>query len=152
MKLRNANPAAKVTGSDELPGTSNYFIGNDPAKWRSGVPTYAKVKYAGVYSGIDLVYYGNERQLEYDFILAPGSDPHRIAFDVRGAKPIRRDARGDLVLNLSKGEIRWHRPVAYQEKDGSRQLVAARYTITGTNRVGFEVAAYDSSKPLYIDP
>ncbi len=71
MKLRNANPAAKVTGTDELAGTSNYFIGNDPAKWRTNVPTYAKVKYEGIYSGIDLVYYGNQRQLEYDFIVAP---------------------------------------------------------------------------------
>ena len=79
MKLRNANPAAKVTGVDELAGTSNYFIGNDPAKWRTNVPTYAKVKYEGIYSGIDLVYYGNQRQLEYDFIVAPGADPHRIA-------------------------------------------------------------------------
>jgi hypothetical protein len=78
MKLRNANPAAKVTGVDELAGTSNYFIGNDPAKWRTNVPTYAKVKYEGIYSGIDLVYYGNQRQLEYDFIVAPGADPRRI--------------------------------------------------------------------------
>ena len=79
MKLRNANPAAKVTGADELAGTSNYFIGNDPAKWRTNVPTYAKVKYEGIYPGIDLVYYGNQRQLEYDFIVAPGADPRRIA-------------------------------------------------------------------------
>src|SRR5438270_8747530 len=82
MKLRNAEPAAKVTGVDELAGTSNYFIGNDPAKWRTKVPSYAKVKYEGIYPGIDMVYYGNQRQLEYDFIVAPGADPHRIAFDV----------------------------------------------------------------------
>ncbi len=81
MKLRKANAAAKVTGTDELTGTNNYFIGNDPAKWRSNVPTYAKVKYEGIYSGIDLVYYGNQRQLEYDFIVAPGADPHRIQFE-----------------------------------------------------------------------
>src|SRR5712692_4289403 len=154
MKLRNANPAAKVTGVDELAGTSNYFIGNDPAKWRSGVPTYAKVKYEGIYSGIDLVYYGNQRQLEYDFIVAPGADPRRIAFDVRGAKRIRRDEHGDLVLKMQmgEGEIRWHKPVVYQEKDGARQLVAARYAITDTNRVGFELSKYDESLPLYIDP
>ena len=90
MKLRNANPATKVTGVDELAGKSNYFIGNDPAKWHTNVPIYAKVKYEGVYSGIDLVYYGNQRQLEYDFIVAPGANPRRIAFDVRGAKRIRR--------------------------------------------------------------
>ena len=152
MKLRNANPAAKVTGLDQLAGTSNYFIGNDPAKWRTNVPTYAKVKYEGIYSGIDLVYYGNQRQLEYDFIVAPGADPHRIAFDVSGAKRIRLDGRGELVFKVGADEIRWHRPMVYQEKDGARQLVAARYVISDMNRVGFEVARYDASRPLYIDP
>src|SRR6266851_4035095 len=152
MKLRNANPAAKVTGVDELAGTSNYFIGNDPAKWRSNVSTYAKVKYEGIYSGIDLVYYGNQRQLEYDFIVAPGADPRRIAFDVSGAKRIRQDAYGELVFKMGEGEIRWPKPVVYQEKDGARELVAARYAITDGNRVGFELAKYDISRPLYIDP
>jgi Bacterial Ig-like domain (group 3)/Beta-propeller repeat/Transmembrane protein 131-like N-terminal len=154
MKLRNANPAAKVTGEDELAGTSNYFIGKDPAKWRTKVRTYAKVKYEGIYPGIDLVYYGNQRQLEYDFIVAPGANPHRIAFDVHGAKRIRRDARGDLVLTMKMGEdeIRWHKPVVYQEKNGTRQEIAAQYAITDGNRVGFELAKYDVSKALYIDP
>ena len=152
MRLRNANPAAKVTGLDELAGTSNYFIGNDPAKWRTNVPTYAKVKYEGIYSGIDLVYYGNQRQLEYDFIVAPGADPRRIPFDVRGAKRIRQDAQGELVFKVGEDEIRWHKPVVYQEKNGTRQEIAAHYAITDTNRVGFEVAKYDASRPLYIDP
>ena len=152
MKLRNANSAAKVTGVDELAGTTNYFIGNDPTKWRTNLPTYAKVKYEGVYSGIDLVYYGNQRQLEYDFIVAPGADPHRIAFDVRGAKRIRQDAHGELILKMSEGEIRWHKPVVYQEKDGARQEIAAYYAITAANRVTFELAKYDASRPLYIDP
>ena len=154
MKLRNANGVAKVTGVDELVGTSNYFIGNDPAKWQTNVPTYAKVKYEGVYSGIDLVYYGNQRQLEYDFVVAPGADPSRIAFDVSGAKRIRRDAQGDLVFKMKTGgdEIRWQKPVVYQEKDGARELVAAHYAITDTNSVGFEVARYDATRPLYIDP
>jgi Beta-propeller repeat len=152
MKLRNANPAVKVTGTDELAGTSNYFIGNDPAKWRTNVPTYAKVKYEGIYSGIDLVYYGNQRQLEYNFIVAPGADPRRIAFDVSGAKRIRRDAHGDLVLKVGEGEIRWHKPVVYQEKEGARQEVAAHYAITDKNRVRFELAKYDANQPLYVDP
>jgi hypothetical protein len=154
MKLRDANPAARVSGQDELAGTSNYFIGNDPAKWRSSVPTFAKVKYEGIYPGIDLVYYGNHRQLEYDFIVAPGADPRRIEFDVRGAKRIRRDEHGDLVLKMKmgEGEIRWHKPVVYQEKDGTREEIAANYSITDPNRVGFAVAEYDTSRPLYIDP
>jgi len=154
MKLRNANPAAQITGTDKLTGTSNYFIGNNPTKWRTNVPTFAKVKYEEIYSGIDLVYYGNQRQLEYDFIVAPGADPRRIAFEVSGAKRIRRDARGDLVLQMEtgEGEIRWHKPVVYQEKDGARQEIAGRYAITDKNRVGFELASYDASRPLYIDP
>jgi len=152
MKLRNANLAAKVSGTDELAGTSNYFIGNDPAKWRTSVPTYAKVKYEGIYSGIDLVYYGNQRRLEYDFIVAPGADPHRIEFDVRGANRIRKDAYGELVFKVGEDEIRWHKPVVYQEKGGVRQLVPARYAISHTNRVGFELGKYDASRALYIDP
>jgi len=152
MKLRNANRATKVTGVDELAGTSNYFIGKDPTKWRTNVPTYGKVKYEGIYSGIDLVYYGNQRQLEYDFIVAPGANPHRIAFDVGGAKCIRQDVRGDLVFRVGEDEIRWHKPVVYQEKDGTRQEVGAHYAITETNRVGFELAKYDATRPLYIDP
>jgi hypothetical protein len=98
MKLVKANPAAKVTGEEELPGKSNYFIGNDAKKWRGNVPTYTKVKYEGIYSSIDLVYYGNQRQLEYDFVVSPGADPRRIQFDVRGAKRISRDKNGDLVI------------------------------------------------------
>jgi hypothetical protein len=152
MKLRNAKANARVTGLDELTGTSNYFIGNDPAKWRTNVPTYSKVKYEAIYSGIDLVFYGNQRQLEYDFIVAPGVDPHRIAFDISGAKRIRKDEHGDLVFKTGDGEILWHKPVAYQEKNGARHEIAARYAITDKNRVGFELAKYDASRPLYIDP
>ena len=154
MKLRNANPVARVTGMEELTGTSNYFIGNNPAKWRTNIPTYAKVKYEGIYSGIDLVYYGNQRQLEYDFIVVPGADPRRIEFEIGGAKSVRRGAYGELVFKMSTGEneIRWHKPVVYQEKDGVRQQIAARYAITDTNRVRFELAKYDAGRPLYIDP
>jgi hypothetical protein len=152
MKLRNANATAKVTGVRALPGMTNYFIGKDPKKWRTNVPRYEKVKYEGIYSGIDLVYYGNQRQLEYDFIVAPGANPGRIAFDVRGAKRIRRDNDGDLILDTGEGEIRWHKPVVYQEQDGARQLVVANYSITNQNQVGFELAQYDPGRPLYIDP
>jgi hypothetical protein len=156
MRLRNANSAAKVSGIDELAGTSNYFIGNDPAKWRTNVPTYAKVKYEGIYNGIDLVYYGNQRQLEYDFIVSPGADPSRIAFSVSGAQRIHQTAQGDLIFQMNdkrgEDEIRWHKPVVYQEKNGARQKIAAHYAITDKNRVGFELAKYDSSRPLFIDP
>jgi hypothetical protein len=152
MKLQDANATAKVTGVDEQPGTTNYFIGNDPAKWRTNVPTYAKIKYENIYNGIDLVYYGTEHQLEYDFIVAPGADPHRIAFNITGANKISQDIHGDLAFKMGDEEIRWHKPVVYQEKDGARQEIPAHYTITDKTRVGFELAKYDASKPLYIDP
>jgi hypothetical protein len=151
-KLRNANPAARITGLNKQLGTSNYFIGNDQAKWQSHVPTYAKVKYEGIYSGIDLVYYGDQRQLEYDFIVAPGADPRPIAFDVLGAKRIRLDPNGDLVFKMGEEEIRWRKPRVYQKIGGTRQPVAASYTVTDTNRVGFALAHYDARRPLYIDP
>jgi hypothetical protein len=152
MKLVKANPAAKVTGEEELPGKSNYFIGNDAKKWRSNVPTYGKVKYEGIYSGIDLVYYGNQRQLEYDFVVAPGADPRRIQFDVRGAKRISRDKNGDLVIRMTGGEVHWRKPVVYQERDGRRREIGGNYVIRRGRRVGFELAGYDSKRPLIIDP
>jgi hypothetical protein len=152
MRLRNARPATRVAGVDELPGESNYFIGNEPKRWHSNVPTYAKVKYKGIYSGVDLVYYGNQRQLEYDFVVAPGADPRRIQFDVNGATRIDRDEGGDLVLQTKVGEVRWGKPIVYQEKDGARQEIAAHYVIGHKNRVGFEVADYDLRRPLFIDP
>ena len=152
MKLVKANPSARVIGEEELPGKSNYFIGNDPKKWRSDVPTFGKVKYEGVYPGIDLVYYGNQRELEYDFVINPGADPHGVRFDVRGAKSVSRDKDGDLVLHMGDGELRWHKPFAYQENDGKRREIEVQYVIKHGQQVGFEVASYDSKRPLTIDP
>ena len=152
MKLLGANPASDVSGIDEMPGKSNYFIGNDAKKWHTNVPTYAKVKYKSVYSGIDLIYYGNQRQLEYDFVVAPGADPRRIQLGIRGARKISRSEDGDLVLAMDEGEVRWHKPVVYQEKDGARREIAVHYAVKGKNRIGFEVADYDPRRPLFIDP
>jgi hypothetical protein len=152
MKLVKSNPAVKVTGADELPGKSNYFIGDDPKKWCTNVPEYARIRYEGIYSGIDLVYYGHQRQLEYDFVVAPGADPHRIQFDVRGAKRISRDDTGGLVLQVGGVELRWVKPIVYQEKNGTRQEIAAHYVFRHKNRVGFMVADYDLRRPLFIDP
>lgn len=151
LKLRGANATASITGQEQLPGTSNYFIGSDPAKWSTNVPTFAKVKYAGIYSGIDLVYYGTDRQLEYDFVVQPGADPKRVSFDVDGATAVRDNANGDLLFSMTSGDIRWHKPVVYQEKNGKRVSIAARYQIAG-NRVGFELGEYDAARTLYIDP
>ena len=152
MKLRNANPTANATGLEKLSGTSNYFIGNDPTRWQRNVPNYKKVQYKKVYSGIDLVYHGNQRQLEYDFIVSPGADPRLIAFDVQGAKAIHRDGEGDVVFKIGEREIRWNKPVVYQreKEDGAPQEIAADYAITGRHSVSFRLGKYDATKPLYM--
>jgi hypothetical protein len=152
MKLVGVNHAATVTGSDLLPDKSNYFVGNDPKKWRTNVSQYAKVKYESVYPGIDLVYYGNQRQLEYDFVVAPGSDPGRIRFQVQGAGRVRRNKDGELSFEMRGGEVRWQKPVVYQERDGRRELIEGQYVVHRGNRVGFEVGNYDLSRALIIDP
>jgi hypothetical protein len=122
LKLVGANLRAKVVGLDPLPGRSNYFLGNDPKKWRTNVPTYAKVKYKGVYPDIDLVYYGNQRQLEYDFAVAPGADPRVIALNIDGAEKMQIDPQGDLVLSNDGGDVRLHKPIVYQPTTDNGQL------------------------------
>jgi hypothetical protein len=152
MSLVGAARKPLVSGLDELPGKANYFIGKDPAKWRTNVPTYARVHYREVYPGVDLVYYGNQRQLEYDFVVAPGADPKKIVLDFKGADKLEIDAQGDLVLHGSGGNVRQHKPVIYQNIDGVRREIAGDYVRKGAYRVGFQVAAYDTRQPLVIDP
>ncbi|MDD5035850.1 MAG: hypothetical protein PHE55_13950, partial [Methylococcaceae bacterium] len=129
MKLLGANPNPDIGGLDELPGKVNYFTGNDPSKWRAGVSTYAKVRYASVYPGIDLVYYGNQRQLEYDFVVNPGADPNAIRLNFEGADEARVDENGDLVLTTPSGELRLHKPSIYQDIDGQRRPVEGRFVL-----------------------
>jgi hypothetical protein len=152
MTLLGANPSPTVTGLDALPGKSHYLIGNDPKKWRTNVPTYAKVHYQNIYPGVDLLYYGNQRQLEYDFVVAPGADPQAITLHFEGADSLDVDAKGDLVLRTAAGELRLHKPLVYQETDGVRQEIAGGYVLKGKQQVSFQVAAYDASRPLVIDP
>jgi len=152
MHLVGAAPKPPVSGLDELPGKANYFIGQDPAKWRTNVPTYAKVQYENIYPGIDLLYYGNQRQLEYDFVVAPGANPEKIVLGFRGADEFEIEARGELVLHTTGGDIRQHKPIIYQDIDGVRREIAGGYVRKGVNRVGFEVAVYDASRPLIIEP
>src|SRR5438552_773176 len=152
MTFAGANPDPRVTGLEELPGKANYFIGNDPAKWRTNVPTYAKVRYADLYPRIDLLYYGNQRQLEYDLVVRPGADPTRIVLDIQGADRLQVDAQGDLVLQTTVGPIRQRKPVIYQEVDGVRKDIPGGYVLKGEHQVGFKLAAYDASQALVIDP
>jgi hypothetical protein len=169
MRLVGANPDAQIAGIDELPGRSNYFIGNDSNKWRTNVPTYAKVAYKDVYPGVDLVYHGDQRQLEYDFVVAPGATPDDITLDVEtqsSAGRVRRnqseahaqiDAHGDLVLSSDHGEVRFRKPLVYQQISDSghrtlRRRIDGRYALRKGNHIGFELGAYDASKTLIIDP
>ncbi len=158
MKLANANADSKIEGLDELPGRSNYYTGNDSGKWQKDVATYGKVKYDNVYEGVDLVYYGNQRQLEYDFLVAPNANPNAIELSFENAKNIKVDENGDLLLQVGKRVVRQHAPFAYQEIDGERREIAANYQIRNPqsairNRmVGFTLGDYDRSKPLVIDP
>ncbi len=152
IKLHGSNPAPEVTGEDRAPGKHNYLVGNDLRQWRKNVPLYAKVRYTGVYAGVDMLYYGNQRQLEYDFIVAPGADPKVIALNFEGVDELKLDAAGNLLLRTPAGEVTQHAPVIYQEADGIRQIVSGRYLIKDKHEVGFEVAAYDVSRPLMIDP
>ena len=154
LRLEGANPAVKLTGAGPLPGAVNYLIGKDPAKWRTNLTTYSKVRYEQVYPGIDLVFYGNQRQLEYDFVLAPGSTPDAIRLSVEGAERTSVDpATGDLVLQAAGEEIRFHKPLVYQPaaEDRPRQEVEGRFQVD-KNQVTFEVASYDHTRALVVDP
>jgi RHS repeat-associated protein len=152
MTLVGANPQPEILGLDELPGKTNYLIGSDPSRWRSNIPTYAKVKYGAVYPGVDLVYYGNQHQLEYDFVVAPGADPKLIALHFEGMQRLSIDVQGDLIIHTVNEPIRLHRPRIYQEMNGVRQEVSGGYVLRDTHRVGFQVGAYDPAVPLIIDP
>lgn len=152
MKLVDSNPAPRVSQENELPGKSNYLIGNDRRNWHTQIPQYGKVKYHDVYPGVDLVYYGNQQQLEYDFLVAPGADSAAIELAFEGARSIRVDAGGDLVLETGDSEVRLKAPVVYQETGGHRVEVPGGYTKTSSDRVRFHLGSYDSTRPLVIDP
>jgi len=169
MTFNGANPQAEMVGLEKLPGIVNYFIGADPSNWRTNIPTYQKVEYKNVYPGIDLVYYGNQGQLEYDLIVAPGADPAQITLAFEGAEQIEVDQHGDLVITVPQSStntvggdaaaLRLHNPIVYQMGDqGEKHLLVGTYVLLTaetsplTPHVAFEVASYDASKPLIIDP
>jgi hypothetical protein len=152
LALVGADRPANVEGLEGLPGTVNYFLGNDPARWRTGVPTFARVKFHGVYPGIDLVYYGNQGRLEYDFLVAPGADPRAIHLRLGGADRVEVDAQGRLVAHVGVGRLEWHKPVAYQDGESGRREVPCRYRLQGGTDISFAVGEYDRRRPLVIDP
>ena len=152
MQLLGANAHPNVEGDGMLEGRSNYLAGSDPSKWRTNVPQFGKVRMPAVYEGIDVVWYGNQGEVEYDFVVAAASDPRQIRVRFEGAERIDVDAAGDLVLRIAGGEIRQRAPFAYQQRGGSRHAVHARYQRHGAREFRIALGAYDTSLPLIIDP
>jgi Abnormal spindle-like microcephaly-assoc'd, ASPM-SPD-2-Hydin/Beta-propeller repeat/Cep192 domain 4 len=152
MKLLHSSEHASVAALGQVPGKTNYFIGNDPSRWHTGVPTFAKIRYQAIYPGVDLIYYGNQSQLEYDFVVAAGADPHSIHLAFEGVDGLQLDPDGNLLLMVHGGNIVFGKPHVYQRgSDGTREI-AGRYLLTAGRQISFEVGAYDHSKPLVIDP
>ena len=154
MQIVGGNKQAPSSGAEQLEGRSNYFIGNDQSKWRTDVANYQRVRFEEVYKGINLEYYGNQRQLEYDFIVEPNADPEQIRLKFDGIKKVSVDREsGELILKTELGEVRQKKPLVYQTDDtnGERTEVASSYRISGAE-VSFELAEYDTTKQLTIDP
>ena len=152
LRLEGAHPAPPVLGEQPLPGRAHYLVGNDPAHWRTDIPTFAQVRYADVYPGIDLVYFGNPQRLEYDLVVAPGADPEQIVLAFEGAEEVTLDASGSLLLTLPGGAIVQRPPRIYQEAAGGRQEVGGTYSLLSGERVAFRLEPYDTARPLVIDP
>jgi hypothetical protein len=151
-QIVGANPDACISGERPQAAKSNYFIGKDASQWRTGVANYGQVRYEGVYPGIDLVYHGSQRQVEYDFVVAPHADPRpiRLAFD--GIESMHIGKAGELVLRTAHGDLVQPRPVVYQERNGKRELVKGGFALLGDDHVGFTLGRYDRSRELVIDP
>ncbi len=151
LQLIGANAGSHIEAIDELRAKSSYFIGNDPAKWRNNIPNFARVRQAGVWPGIDAIYYGNGKQLEYDLVVAPGADPSRIALRFRGANHVALDDEGRLHLRIGDRDVIQNAPIVYQTISGARREIAGRYVVDGS-RIRFRIGNYDRTHPLTIDP
>ena len=151
LKFEGANPKVKGVGLEPLPGKVNYYKGNDESKWLTAVPTNARVKYEGVYQGVDVVYYGNQRRLEYDFVVAAHADPKAICWNAKGVDALKLSKEGNLILTIGGRDMEIKKPVAYQTENGTRKPVEASYQISG-KQIRFALNSYDSNKELVIDP
>lgn len=150
-RLIDANDKATAIAQGSLPSYSNYFVGPDPSKWLRKVPHFERVAFDEVYRGIDLVYYGNQTRLEYDFVVEPGADPAKIRMAIDGARALSLDADGNLLIAVDGGQLVQHAPIAYQTIGNERTEVAARFVLD-SGQVTFELGRYDATSTLYIDP
>lgn len=152
FSLVNANSDARVSGLDRQPGTSSYFIGNDPNRWVTAAPNYSRVKYRGVYAGVDLQYYGSGRNLEFDFDIAPQADPSQIRLKIDGAKALTASTNGDVAIATASGDVRLNRPEIYQLKRNQREKVEGNYVLAANNEITLELGRYDHNRALIFDP
>jgi hypothetical protein len=154
VRLRFVGAAAEpeLVGVDKLPGEVNYYLGQDQTQWRTAIPTYAQVMYRNLYPGIDLLFYGNQQQLEHDFLVAPGRDPGLISVQVEGADALALTEQGELLLATDAGQFRLRKPFIYQELEGVRRQINGGYALQGKQQFGFVLADYNSDLPLVIDP
>jgi hypothetical protein len=152
MVIAGEKTDTRVSGEDRLPGTANYFVGNDPAHWRRNVPTFGAVRYSEVYPGIDLRFYGNRGELEYDFVVAAKTDPAQIRMRFEEGERLEIGSDGSLAIGEGEARIAFHKPVVYQEIGAGRRMVAGRFALVDAHTVGFELGHYDLSRPLVIDP
>ena len=152
MRLQGASTSPQITGVDQLPGKVNYLLGNKSENWRTNVPTYARVRYEQIYPGVDLIYYGNQRQLEYDFVIEPRASSKQIRLAFEGAGKLKLNRHGDLILGSAAHKITLLRPKAYQEIDNKRREVSVKYLLKPYGQVAFQVGAYDKRQQLVIDP
>lgn len=152
FKLPNSRSAGQISADGLLPGKSNYLVGNDPQSWHTQIPNYSRIEYREVYPGVTLAYYGTQRALEYDFVVAPDADPSQISVAVEGADKIELDPSGDLVLHVGGQKVYHRAPVSYQSIGGKRRQVNSRYVLKGDNQIGFVVSGYDAKQALVIDP
>ncbi|HBB89168.1 MAG TPA: hypothetical protein DC047_16300, partial [Blastocatellia bacterium] len=152
LKMIGANTEARIEGQDALPGKVNYLIGDDPQKWHVDVPLFRRIHYKDIYPGVDMVYYGNQRQLEYDFVVGPGADVRAVKFKLEGADHLGVDSTGDLLITIDHSEVKLRKPVIYQISDqGARSEVMGSYALKGSE-VSFNVKNYNTKKALIIDP
>ncbi len=151
-RLIGANRNAQVRGEEPLITRTNYFHGNSPQQWITNVPSFGRVRYSGVYSGIDLIFRGNGSKLEYDFVVAPGADASKIQLKIDGADALNTNSSGDLVAKAAGRDVLWTKPEVYQMLEGKRRPIEGRFVQTGRRRVTFRVGPYDHKQELVIDP
>ena len=153
LRFAGASAPAAITGQNQLPGKTNYFIGNDPKQWHTNVSNYSAVEYRGIYPGVDAIFRGDKRRLEFDFDLAPGADPSKIALEVQGARRMRVNSAGDVLLRTDgKRDLFLGKPHIYQQSPAGRSEIAGHFVLIARNRIAFELSPYDHSEPLVIDP